>query len=86
MMEKARPQKGRERERERVCLKPQHRGGSKVCALHLNGHPVTNTDEPWRVMVHSQGLSLMGKQVVAAWKSVDGFASCFSVLFHIVGF
>lgn len=25
---------------------PQHRGGSKVCALHHNGHLATNTDEP----------------------------------------
>lgn len=72
MMEKAQA-KGEgeaEREGERVCLQPQHRGGSKVCALHLNGHPVTNTDEPGRVMLHSQGLYLMGKQVVIGWKSV----------------
>lgn len=66
---------GRERERERVSAsKPQHRGGSKVCALHHNGHPVTNTDEAGCVMPLSQGLYLMGKQVVIAWNSVDVFS------------
>ena len=64
-------------EGEKVCLQPRHRGGSKVCALHLNGHPVTNTDEPRRVMLYSQGLYLMGKQEAIAWKSMDFFASCF---------
>lgn len=59
-------EKKRETERIKVCLQPQHRGGSKVCALHLNGHPVTNTDEPGRMMLHSQGLYLMRKQVDTA--------------------
>lgn len=64
---------GRERGRE-FASKPRHWGGSKVCALHHNGHPVTNTDEPGRVMLHSQAWYLMGKQVVIAWNSMDFFA------------
>lgn len=71
-------ERGREGGRERACLQPRHRGGSKVCALHLNGHPVTNTDEPGCVMLHSQGVYFMGKQVVIAWKSTDVFALCYS--------
>lgn len=62
MMEKAQA----EGEGERVCLQPRHRGGSKVCALHLNGHPVANTDEPGCVMLYSHSLYLMGKQVLIA--------------------
>ena len=66
----------RERERERgregeFASKPWHRGGSKVCALHHNGHPVTNTDEPGCVMLHSLGWYLMGKQVFITLKSMD---------------
>ena len=75
-MEKAQAER-RGREGERVCLQHRHRGGSKVCALHHNGHPVTNTDEPGCVMLHSQGSYLMGKQVVIAWISMDSFAPCY---------
>ena len=75
MTEKAQAQaEGEERE---FASKPRHRGGSKVCALHHNGHPVTNTDEPGCVMLHSQGSYLMGKQVVIAWISMDSFAPCY---------
>lgn len=32
---------------DRVCLRASaQREGSNVCALHHNGHPVSNTDEP----------------------------------------
>lgn len=67
-MEKAQAERERKGGGERVCLQSRHRGGSKVCALHLNGHSVTNTDELGRVVLHSQGLSLMGKQAVNACK------------------
>lgn len=60
----------RERERE-FASKPRHRGGSKVCALHHNGHPVTNTDEAACVLLSSRGLCLVGKQVALTWKSMD---------------
>lgn len=30
------------------------------------------------MMLHSQGVYFMGKQVVIAWKSTDVFALCYS--------
>lgn len=43
--------------------KPQRTGGSKVCALHHNGHPVTNTDEPGAcdAPFHGADISLVNK-------------------------
>lgn len=72
----------RERGRE-FASEPRHRGGSKVCALHHNGHPVTNTDEPGRVMLHSRTPiswvnkpSLPGNQRTSSPVLLDGTVVC----------
>lgn len=62
---------------------PQRTGGSKVCAQHHNGHPVTNTDEPVACDAPFHGaVYFVGKQVVAAWKSMHVSPSFYSAAQH----